>query len=323
MVTSMGETRALRVILAKPRGFCAGVVRAIDIVEQALRLYGAPVYVRHEIVHNKHVVASLRARGAIFVDDVEEIPHGALTVFSAHGVSRLVEQGAAARDLDVIDATCPLVHKVHAEGRRYAERGYDVVLIGHEGHAEVEGTRGQIGGRLHVVGTRRDIDRIEVSDPSRVAYVTQTTLSLFDTMDVISALKQRFPAAVGQQTKDICYATQNRQNAVVELAREAQLILVVGSANSSNSNRLREIAEATGVAAHLIDSAGDLDPSWLEGVHTLGLTAGASAPESIVLDTIETLGELRAVSIETMPGVEEAVQFKLPARVAEAALRDG
>ena len=205
------------------------------------------------------------------------------------------------------------------EGRRYAERGYDVMLIGHEGHAEVEGTRGQIGGRLHVVGTRRDIDRIEVSDPSRVAYITQTTLSLFDTMDVISALKQRFPAAVGQQTKDICYATQNRQNAVLEMAREAQLILVLGSANSSNSNRLREIAEATGVEAHLIDSAGDLDPSWLEGVHTLGLTAGASAPECLVLDTIETLGELRAVTIETMPGVEEAVQFKLPARVAEAA----
>lgn len=306
---------AIRVLLAKPRGFCAGVVRAIDIVEQALQRYGAPVYVRHEIVHNKHVVAELRAKGAVFVEEVDEVPAGALVVFSAHGVSRAVENAAGERSLDVIDATCPLVRRVHREGQRYAQQGYDVVLIGHEGHVEVEGTRGQIDGTIQVAGTVADVERITVRDPARVAYVTQTTLSVFDTRDVIAALKERFPQAVGPDTRDICYATQNRQSAVLDLAREADLILVVGSANSSNSNRLREIGESTGVPSHLIDSAAQLDPAWFEGVRTVGLTAGASAPERLVRDTILQIGKIRPVVVETLAGIEENVEFRLPERL--------
>jgi 4-hydroxy-3-methylbut-2-en-1-yl diphosphate reductase len=292
-------------------------VRAIEIVEWALARYGAPVYVRHEIVHNKHVVDDLRARGAIFVDGVDEIPKGAITVFSAHGVSQEVEAEAAARDLDVIDATCPLVRKVHHEGRRYAEQGRDVVLIGHRGHAEVEGTRGQIPGRLHIVSSPEEVAGIEVADPTRIAYVTQTTLSLLDTHDIIEALRRRFPAIVGPDTRDICYATQNRQKAVIELAKRVQLLLVVGSANSSNSNRLREIGAAAGIESHLIEGAGELDPVWLDGIDVVGLTAGASAPEAVVQETILRLGSLRRVSLEDLDGVEEKVRFRLPERIGD------
>jgi len=307
----------LSVILARPRGFCAGVVRAIEIVERALSHYGPPVYVRHEIVHNKHVVERLRARGAIFVDSVEEIPRGAITVFSAHGVSREVEQAAGVKALDVIDATCPLVRKVHNEGRRYAEKGCDVILVGHHGHAEVEGTSGQIPGTLHIVSSVEDVDRLVVRDPARVAYVTQTTLSLYDTQDIIQALRRRFPAILGPDTRDICYATQNRQKAVIELAKQVQLLLVVGSSNSSNSNRLREMGEAAGVESHLIEGASALDPVWLDGVEVVGLTAGASAPESVVQDTICRLRSLRLVTVQDLDGVEEKVRFQLPERIGD------
>lgn len=295
------------------------MVRAIEIVERALALYGAPIYVRHEIVHNKHVVESLRARGAVFVDDVSEIPEGAMTVFSAHGVSQAVERDAAARGLDVIDATCPLVRKVHNEGRRYAERGCDVILIGHNGHAEIEGTRGQVGGRLHVVSSVEDVAGLEVTDPDRVAFITQTTLSLFDTQDIIAALRRRFPNIAGPDTRDICYATQNRQKAVLALAARVQLLLVIGSDNSSNSNRLKEIGEAAGVPSHLIEGPAEFDPDWLEGIGVLGLTAGASAPEAVVQDTIRALHSYRAVVVEHLDGIDENVTFRLPERLGEHA----
>jgi 4-hydroxy-3-methylbut-2-enyl diphosphate reductase len=296
------------------------VVRAIDIVERALALYGPPVYVRHEIVHNTHVVARLRALGAVFVEDVSEIPEGAPTVFSAHGVSRAVEQTAGALKLDVIDATCPLVRKVHKEGRRYAERGCDVILVGHQGHAEIEGTSGQIPGRVHLVSSVDDVAKVEVEDPERVAYVTQTTLSLFDTQDIITALRERFPNISGPDTRDICYATQNRQKAVLELAARVELLLVVGSANSSNSNRLRELGETAGVRSHLIEGPSALDPDWLDGVGTVGLTAGASAPEVLVEDVLRSLRSYRAVVVEDLPGTEETVSFRLPERL-DAAMR--
>lgn len=295
------------------------MVRAIEIVERALALYGAPIYVRHEIVHNKHVVEALRARGAVFVDDVNDIPEGAVTVFSAHGVSQAVEREAEARGLDVIDATCPLVRKVHNEGRRYAERGCDVILIGHHGHAEIEGTRGQIAGRLHVVSSVEDVAGLKIVDPERVAFITQTTLSLFDTQDIIAALRGRFPNIAGPDTRDICYATQNRQKAVLALASRVQLLLVVGSDNSSNSNRLKEIGEAAGVPSHLIEGAAELDPDWLDGVDVLGLTAGASAPEAVVQDTIRVLRSYRAVVVEQLEGIEEKVTFRLPERLGEDA----
>ena len=309
----------LRVLLANPRGFCAGVVRAVDIVERALALSQAPVYVRHEIVHNKHVVDGLKARGAIFVDETDKIPDGALTIFSAHGVSKDVEQEAARRHLDVIDATCPLVHKVHNEGRRYAERGFDVILIGHAGHPEVEGTRGQIKGRLHVVGTLADIASVAVSDPDKVAFITQTTLSVDDTRDLIAALRTRFPAIIGPDTRDICYATQNRQRAVKDMTREAGLVLVIGSANSSNSNRLRELAASEGIPSHLIDGPQSLDPAWLDGVTCMGLTAGASAPETLVEATLAALARWRTISVEILAGREENVVFKTPERLLELA----
>lgn len=307
----------LRVLLANPRGFCAGVVRAIDIVERALAFSKGPVYVRHEIVHNRHVVEGLKERGAIFVDETDKIPDGALTIFSAHGVAPSVEREAAARRLDVIDATCPLVHKVHNEGRRYAERGYDVVLIGHAGHPEVEGTRGQVGGRLHVAGTLADITAIEVADPEKVAYITQTTLSVDDTRDLIAALRDRFPAIVGPDLRDICYATQNRQRAVKDMVRDAGLILVIGSSNSSNSNRLREIASAEGVPSHLIDGPSAIQPEWLDGVNCLGLTAGASAPETLIEATLRVLAEARTLSVEILSGREETVVFRPPQRLVE------
>ena len=302
----------LRIILAKPRGFCAGVERAIDIVERALGKFGAPVYVRHEIVHNKRVVETLKARGAIFVEEVDEIPTGAVTVFSAHGVSRKVEDNSLERELEVIDATCPLVTKVHKEGQRYAAKGFDVVLIGHLGHPEVEGTLGQIPGVVHVLSTVEEVAKLDVRDPERIAFVTQTTLSVNDTRNVVEALKTRFPKIVGPDVRDICYATQNRQVAVLELVNKVDLLLVVGAENSSNSNRLREIGENLGVPSYLIEDAVQLDPGWLDGKDTIGITAGASAPEALVKEVIKRLSELREISVETLPGVEEDVRFKLP-----------
>ena len=313
----MAAAEELKVVLAQPRGFCAGVERAIDIVERALKRYGAPVYVRHEIVHNKFVVETLRERGAVFVEEIDEIPEGAVTVFSAHGVARKVEDGALVRELDVIDATCPLVTKVHKEGRRYSEKGYDIVLIGHIGHPEVEGTLGQIPGTVHVLSEIDEVDNLVVADPERVAFVTQTTLSVNDTKDVIAALKTRFPKIVGPDTRDICYATQNRQTAVIALAKQVDLLLVVGAHNSSNSNRLREIGENFGVPSYLIEDATMFDPAWLENVKTVGVTAGASAPETLVQETIARLRDYRSVQVETLDGVEENVHFKLPKELAD------
>ncbi|HNS86641.1 MAG TPA: 4-hydroxy-3-methylbut-2-enyl diphosphate reductase [Parvularculaceae bacterium] len=312
-----GEGKALRVILAQPRGFCAGVERAIDIVERALEKYGAPVYVRHEIVHNKRVVDTLRSRGAIFVEEIDEVPVGAVTIFSAHGVSKKVEDGAGLRDLDVIDATCPLVTKVHKEGRRYAEKDYDIVLVGHLGHPEVEGTLGQIPGIVHVISEPHEVATLNVRNPDRVAFVTQTTLSVNDTKDVIAALRERFPNIVGPDTRDICYATQNRQTAVIELCKKIDVLLVVGAHNSSNSNRLREIGQNFGIPAYLIEDAGMLDLDWVKNAATVGVTAGASAPETLVQETIAKLRTVRDVSVETLDGVQENVHFKLPAGLAD------
>ncbi|WP_431861291.1 4-hydroxy-3-methylbut-2-enyl diphosphate reductase [Azospirillum sp.] len=304
--------RPLTVILAQPRGFCAGVERAIEIVERALDTFGPPVYVRHEIVHNGHVVDGLRARGARFVEEVDEIPDGAVTIFSAHGVSKAVEDAARARNLHVIDATCPLVTKVHREGRRYAATGYDVVLIGHEGHAEVVGTVGQVGGTVHLVSTADGVADLRPRDPGRVAYVTQTTLSVDDTREIIEALVERFPRIVGPQVNDICYATQNRQTAVRELARRVDALFVVGAANSSNSNRLREIGAAMGKPCRLIGDAGGIDAAWLEGVSSVGITAGASAPEFLVQGVVDRLAALRPIHLETLSGIVENVRFRLP-----------
>jgi 4-hydroxy-3-methylbut-2-en-1-yl diphosphate reductase len=308
----------LTVYLAKPRGFCAGVIRAVEIVERALEQFGAPVYVRHEIVHNTHVVEQLRAKGAIFVGEVDQIPEGAVTVFSAHGVSRVVENNASARHLDVIDATCPLVTKVHNQGRRYAQMGYDVILIGHKGHAEVEGTSGQIDGRLHIIAKPEEVAGLEVADENRVAFITQTTLSVTDTRDVIAALRTRFPAIEGPDTRNICYATQNRQSAVQQMAGLADLVLVVGSASSSNSSRLREVGAQLGVESHLIEGPEMINPLWLEGVDALGLSAGASAPESLVMACVDHLRLTRDVTVQELDGINEEVTFRLPQRLVEA-----
>ncbi|MBW4091132.1 MAG: 4-hydroxy-3-methylbut-2-enyl diphosphate reductase [Proteobacteria bacterium] len=308
----------LRVILAQPRGFCAGVERAIEIVERALNKYGPPIYVRHEIVHNRHVVENLRTRGAVFVDELDQIPPGAMTVFSAHGVARRVEELARNRELPVIDATCPLVAKVHNEGRRYAAQGRDIVLVGHAGHAEVEGTIGQIDGTVHLVQTVADVAALAVHDPEKLAYITQTTLSVDDTRGIIAALTARFPAIVGPDVRDICYATQNRQQAVRELAAAVDVILVVGSKNSSNSNRLREIGEELGKPAYLIDDADSLRCAWFEGVESVGVTAGASAPETLVQGVIEGLRRFGPIDISTLNGVAENVRFRFPAELADA-----
>jgi 4-hydroxy-3-methylbut-2-enyl diphosphate reductase len=310
----------MRVILAQPRGFCAGVERAIEIVERALKQFGPPVYVRHEIVHNKKVVEDLKAKGAVFVEELDEIPDGAITIFSAHGVAQSVEDSAKARDLPVIDATCPLVGKVHKEGQRYAAKGDEVILIGHEGHPEVEGTMGRIPGTVYLVSSLADVAELKVRDPARLAYVTQTTLSVDDTREVIEALKQQFPGIVGPDVKDICYATQNRQQAVRDLAREVDLILVVGAQNSSNSNRLREIGKDMGVAAHLIEGAQALDPAWLDGVSAVGISAGASTPEELVQELISRLRELRDIEVELLAGIEEHMQFKLPDELRQPAV---
>ena len=308
----------MRVILAQPRGFCAGVERAIEIVERALAKFGPPIYVRHEIVHNRHVVEDLRTRGAVFVDELDEIPPGSMTVFSAHGVAKRVEELAAERRLPVFDATCPLVAKVHAEGRRYAAQGREIVLVGHAGHAEVEGTVGQIPGKVHLVQTVADVDTLEVGSPDRLAYVTQTTLSVDDTRGIISALQGRFPSIVGPDVRDICYATQNRQQAVHDLAKLVDLILVVGSKNSSNSNRLREIGQELGKPSYLIDDASALERDWFAGVGSVGLTAGASAPEMLVQGVLDGLRRFRRVDVSTLAGAAEDVKFKFPAELSGA-----
>jgi 4-hydroxy-3-methylbut-2-enyl diphosphate reductase len=302
----------MHVILAQPRGYCAGVVRAIEIVERALKKYGPPVYVRHEIVHNRHVVEGLRTKGARFVENLAEVPHGAVTIFSAHGVSRAVEEEAEGRGLSVLDATCPLVSKVHTQGQRYVEQGRTVVLIGHEGHPEVEGTMGQLTGPVHLVQQIEDVDKLDIPEHSAVAYITQTTLSVDDTKAVISALKNRFPNLIGPETRDICYATQNRQAAVRELAQLVDLIIVVGASNSSNSNRLREIGEECGVPSYLVADGSEVILQWLEGVRVIGVTAGASAPDVLVDHVIATLRRFGPVEISTLRGVEEKIQFKLP-----------
>jgi len=306
------ETRDIRVILARPRGFCAGVERAIEIVERALDQYGAPVYVRHEIVHNKHVVNALKARGAVFVKEVSDVPDGAVTIFSAHGVAESVETEARTRNLPVIDATCPLVTKVHNEGQRHASSGHQVVLIGHAGHPEVEGTQGRIPGGVILVTNVADVDTIEPENPDKLAYVTQTTLSVDETREIIAALKERFPRIKGPDVKDICYATQNRQSAARELASQVDLLLVIGAKNSSNSNRLREIGSEMSVPSYLIDDAEMFNPDWLEGVSAIGLTAGASAPEELVTGMIDHLKSFGRVSVDELVGAQESMVFNLP-----------
>ena len=308
-------TQPLDIVLAQPRGFCAGVDRAIEIVEQALKLYGAPVYVRHEIVHNKWVVEDLRNKGVVFVGEVNEIPDGAITVFSAHGISEKVENSARLRDLPVIDATCPLVTKVHKEAQRYESEGRQIILIGHEGHPEVEGTSGRVRSGVLLVQTADDVAGLDVEDEDQLAYVTQTTLSVDDTKDIINALKARFPQIAGPELRDICYATQNRQNAVRELAGQVDLILVIGSANSSNSNRLRDKAAEMGVTAYLIDDARGLQPEWFDSISSVGITAGASAPEHLVEGLLRAISTLRTTRIRTMDGAQENTRFKLPPEV--------
>ena len=305
----------MRVVLAQPRGFCAGVVRAIDIVDRALEKYGRPVYVRHEIVHNRHVVDGLKAKGAVFVEELTEVPEGALTVFSAHGVARSVVQEAKRRGLPVLDATCPLVSKVHAQGKHYVNKGRALVLIGHAGHPEVEGTMGQVTGPVYLVANEADVDALELPLDTPLAYVTQTTLSVDDTKNVIAALKARFTDVVGPDTADICYATQHRQSSVRDLCKVADMILVVGAKNSSNSNRLREIGVEEGLPSYLIADGSELDPAWLDGVETIGLTAGASAPEELVLGVIEALRQITEVQVVEMDGITENIEFRLPSRL--------
>jgi 4-hydroxy-3-methylbut-2-enyl diphosphate reductase len=308
----------MRIILAQPRGFCAGVVRAVEIVEKAITRFGAPVFVRHEIVHNRHVVEALEAQGARFVEELDAIPAGAVTVFSAHGVPRNVEQEAGRRGLPVLDATCPLVSKVHAEGRRYIAQGRTLVLIGHAGHPEVVGTLGQVEGEVHLVASVADVEALEIAADRPMAYVTQTTLSVDDTRAIILALRARFRDVQGPDTRDICYATQNRQVAVRELARRADIVLVVGAANSSNSNRLREIGAEGGKPCHLIPDAGALRRAWFDGAGTIGITAGASAPERLVQEVVAQIAAWwPGTEVSTLPGIVEDVQFKLPAALAE------
>jgi 4-hydroxy-3-methylbut-2-enyl diphosphate reductase len=307
----------MHVILAQPRGFCAGVVRAIEIVERARDRHGAPVYVRHEIVHNKAVVDGLRAKGAVFVEDLHEVPPQAVTVFSAHGVARTVEADAGARALRVLDATCPLVATVHIQGRQYAAGGRTVILIGHPGHPEVEGTMGQIDGRVLLVRDAREAEDLDLPPDTPVAYVTQTTLSVDDTRGVIAALRRRFTDIVGPDVRDICYATQNRQRAVRDLCRRVDVLLVVGAPNSSNSNRLREIGAETGTPTWLLADGSELDPAWVAGAAVVGITAGASAPEAMVEHVIGALRALGPVEVSTMDGIEEHIEFRLPRALAD------
>jgi len=305
----------MKIILAQPRGFCAGVVRAIDIVDRALVKYGAPVYVRHEIVHNRHVVESLKAKGARFVEDLDEVPEGAVTIFSAHGVSRKVEDEAKSRSLPTIDATCPLVTKVHNQGRRYIAQGRAVIFIGHAGHPEVEGTLGQIDGELHLVENEEDVERLSIPVDAPIAYITQTTLSVDDTRGVIAALHRRFSDVAGPEIRDICYATQNRQTAARELSRIADVLIVVGARNSSNSNRLREIGEEAGLPSYLVANSSEIDTEWVRNVRIVGVTAGASAPEIVVDDVVQTLMQIAPSEVSALDGPIETVSFRLPAEL--------
>lgn len=306
----------MQIELANPRGFCAGVDRAIDIVNRALEVFGAPIYVRHEVVHNRFVVEDLRQRGAIFVEELHEVPDDCIVIFSAHGVSQAVRKEAGSRGLKVFDATCPLVTKVHIEVSRYSAAGRECILIGHAGHPEVEGTMGQYdrgaGGEIYLVEDEAQVADLEIKDPQQVSYVTQTTLSMDDTARVIDALRERFPQITGPRKDDICYATQNRQDAVKQMAGDCDLVLVVGSPNSSNSNRLRELAERMGARAHLLDGADEIDPAWLEGTTVVGVTAGASAPEVLVQEVVDRLRELGADTVSEVDGRPENVTFSMP-----------
>jgi 4-hydroxy-3-methylbut-2-enyl diphosphate reductase len=307
-----------KIYLAAPRGYCAGVDRAVQTVEHALDLYGAPVYVRKEIVHNKHVVEELAARGAIFVDQETEVPEGETVVFSAHGVAPSVHANAAKRELRTIDATCPLVTKVHVEARKFAEQGYTIILIGHDGHEEVEGTMGEAPDRIVLIESEEDVERLEVEDPNRVAYISQTTLSVDETQDIIEKLKQKFPAITGPRTDDICYATTNRQLAVKQMAVQCDLVLVIGSRNSSNSNRLVEVARFHGADSHLIDNETQVEEQWLEGVRVLGITSGASAPENLVQRLVEFFRERGVTDVSEFHVVQEDVRFMLPKHIRTA-----
>lgn len=307
----------MQVILAKPRGFCAGVVRAIEIVDRALTKHGVPVFVRHEIVHNKHVVEELRRKGAQFVENMDAAPSGSVMIFSAHGVSKTVEAEARQRQFHAIDATCPLVIKIHNQGRKYAASGRTVVLIGHAGHPEVEGTMGQIPGEVILVQNEGDVAQLDLPEDVPIAYITQTTLSVDDTRQIIAALERRFPNVVGPDTREICYATQNRQSSVRELAKLADVILVIGATNSSNSNRLREIGAESGVPSYLIADGSELDPAWVRDAQVVGITAGASAPEAMVEEVLAALRRLGPVHVSTMEGKEEYAEFRLPAELAD------
>ena len=302
----------MEVVLAKPRGFCAGVVRAIDVVEQALEVFGPPVYVLHEIVHNQHVVNDLRTKGAVFTEDLGEVPAGAVTIFSAHGVSDQRVKDAQARGLRIIDATCPLVAKVHMQAQKYQRGGYELIIVGHRGHPEVEGTSGRVRGPVHVISEPEEVETLQVRDPAKVAYVTQTTLSVDDTRAVIEALKKRFPGIVGPETKDICYATQNRQNAVRELAKNTDVMIVVGARNSSNSNRLREVGEIEGVRAYLVQDASEVRDEWFGAEDRVGVTAGASTPEALVTEVLDKLAGLGHAGVREMNGPDERVTFRPP-----------
>jgi 4-hydroxy-3-methylbut-2-en-1-yl diphosphate reductase len=313
----MSTTPEPEILLANPRGFCAGVDRAIAIVERALELHGAPIYVRHEIVHNKSVVEDLRAKGAVFVEELDEVPTGGTVIFSAHGVAQQVRRDAEARGLRVFDATCPLVTKVHVEVARMRHDGREVVMIGHEGHPESEGTMGQSDDGMYLVETEEDVAKLEVRDPERLAYVTQTTLSIDDCARIVTALKARFPKITGPKKDDICYATQNRQDAVKLMAPKCDVVIVVGSPNSSNSNRLREVARNLGREAYLVDNAGELRAEWLAGKRTIGVTAGASAPENLVHEVIHRLQELGAMRVRELEGIEEHVTFPLPKAISQ------
>ena len=312
----MNQT-SLQIILASPRGFCAGVERAVSIVEKALEIYGAPVYVRHEIVHNQRVLRDLRAKGAVFVAKLDDVPEGAITVFSAHGVSQKVVDRAEERQLPTIDATCPLVTKVHSKGKNYAKKGYEIILIGHEGHPEVEGTMGRIEGVVHLVSTSQDVQSLTIQNDNKLAYITQTTLSVDDTKDIIHALKQRFPNIQGGDVSDICYATQNRQDAVRALAKQVDMIFVMGAKNSSNSNRLQEIGIELGVKSYLIESYHEIEMAWFQSVESIGITAGASAPESVVQELIEFLSQKYDVTVKTLETIKEDIYFNLPRQLRQ------
>ncbi|UAW63970.1 4-hydroxy-3-methylbut-2-enyl diphosphate reductase [Mycoavidus sp. HKI] len=315
---ALTETEA-EILLAQPRGFCAGVDRAIEIVERALARFGAPVYVRHEIVHNAYVVSDLRRKGAVFIESLEQVPAGSTVIFSAHGVPKEVHAQAQSLGLHIFDATCPLVTKVHVEVAKMWANGYEIIMIGHKGHPEVEGTMGQVRDRMHLVEDLADVEQLQVADPQKLAYVTQTTLSVDDAAQVIAALKKRFPAILGPKKQDICYATQNRQDAVKFMAPQCDLVIVVGSPNSSNSNRLREVAQKLGIPSYMVDEPAQIDPAWLVGKRRIGVTAGASAPEALAQSVIERLRELGVAKVRTLEGVAENVSFPLPRELSALA----